>query len=118
MPPVALKKKFETTCPVVASQKSIVTVLSDCSRPSRNDPNSWPAAVMSALLDFEAFAARFRSVLYVEADSSSANFTVSALKPKGSENVTGSPFANPYRFKPPAKPMGSSCVRLLIDAQS
>ena len=30
--------------------------------------------------------------------------------PKGSLKLTGSPPANPYRFSPPASPMGSSCV--------
>src|SRR5438034_652573 len=30
--------------------------------------------------------------------------------PKGSENVTGSPPAKPYRLSPPPIPIGSSCV--------
>src|SRR5690242_20303218 len=34
--------------------------------------------------------------------------------PNGSLKFTGSPAAKPYRFRPPARPRGSSCVRLLI----
>src|SRR5205823_534808 len=30
-------------------------------------------------------------------------------RPNGSEKFTGSPLANPYRFIPPANPIGSSC---------
>lgn len=35
----------------------------------------------------------------------------SGHSPNGSVNVTASPPANPYRFKPPASPIGSSCVK-------
>jgi len=34
-----------------------------------------------------------------------------ACSPNGSEKLTGSPAANPYRLRPPARPMGSSWVR-------
>lgn len=34
--------------------------------------------------------------------------------PKGSLEFTGSPLAKPLRLSPPATPIGSSCVRLLI----
>jgi len=40
------------------------------------------------------------------------------LNPNGSLKFTGSPPAKPYRFSPPASPMGSSCVRLLIGRAS
>ena len=32
------------------------------------------------------------------------------LNPNGSLKLTGSPLANPYRFNPPARPIGSSWV--------
>ena len=35
----------------------------------------------------------------------------SGHSPNGFEKLTGSPSANPYRFNPPAGPMGSYCVR-------
>ena len=31
--------------------------------------------------------------------------------PNGSPKLTGSPLANPYRFSPPASPIGSCCVK-------
>jgi hypothetical protein len=42
--------------------------------------------------------------------------SASASSPNGSQKLIGSPPANPYRLSPPAKPMGSSCVNLLIAA--
>ena len=39
-------------------------------------------------------------------------------RPNGSENVTGSPSANPNTFNPPAIPMGSACVNIPVSGST
>ncbi len=46
-----------------------------------------------------------------------STMSVSAVSPNGSLKLTGSPLAKPYKLSPPARPMGSSWVKVPIGSR-